>query len=223
MKHFCALQNFLEVVLRFLVVAVFAMPVAAQNLGFGVKAGVPAMDPFILSPPSTPINNYSFTTKRYTVGPTFELGLPYHLAFEADALYKRLHYVSNPFGFNTFLATTTANSWEFPLLLKGHLLHGTIRPYANLGVSFRHIGGETSFSNGSFQATQDPLELIHPWSTGFVGGGGADFKWGWLRFSPEVRYTRWSNASFNSSNGVLGSNRNAVEVLVGVIYTSESQ
>ena len=223
MKHSSTLQIIREVVVRLLVVTMFTVPAAAQNLSFGVKAGVPVTDSFNLSNPTSSINNYTFTTRRYTVGPTFELGLPYKLSFVADALYKQLQYASNPFGFSTFLATTKANSWEFPLLVKSHLIGGPFRPYVDAGFSFRHVGGTTAFSNGTVQASQDPLELIHSWSTGVAAGGGVDFRYGWLRFSPEVRYTRWSNGNFSSSNGMLGSNRNAVDVLVGVTFTSESQ
>lgn len=223
MKHSCTLKHIREVVIRFLIMTVFTVPAAAQNVSFGVKAGVPVTDAFILSSPASSINPYTFTTQRYTVGPTFELGLPYKLSFVTDALYKQLQYASNPFGFSTFLATTTASSWEFPLLVKSHFIGGPFRPYVDAGFSFRHVGGTTADSNGTLQASQDPVELIHSWSTGFAAGGGIDFRHGWLRFSPEVRYTRWSNGNFSSSNGMLGSNRNAVDVLVGVTYTSESQ
>src|SRR5215469_10005000 len=137
MKRVSTRQGLFKVIVPFLVAVVFTMPAAAQDVAFGVKAGVPATDPFILNTPTSPINTYTFTTRRFTVGPTFELGLPYKLAFVADALYKQLHYVSNPFGFNTFLAATTANSWEFPLLIKGHLFSGPFRPYGDAGFSFR--------------------------------------------------------------------------------------
>src|SRR5215831_6011172 len=164
MKHSRTLQTLREAVVRFLVVTVFTVPAAAQNLSFGVKAGVPVTDPFILGTPTPSINTYTFTTRRYTIGPTFELGLPYKLSFVADALYKQLHYTSNPFGFSTFSATTTASSWEFPLLVKDHFFSGPFRPYGDAGFTFRHVGGSTAYSIGTLQATQDPVELIHSWS-----------------------------------------------------------
>jgi opacity protein-like surface antigen len=216
------MKHFRNAVLRLITFVMLASPAVAQSLSFGVKAGAPVTDPFILSNPPGSLNNYAFSAQRYTVGPTFELGLPYNLAFEADALYKPLHYISNPFGFNTFQASTSANSWEFPLLIKGHLLSGIIRPFGNGGVSFRHVGGSTSFTNSAFQVTQDPpLELVHSWSTGYVAGGGVDFGYGPIHVSPEIRYTRWASQNFNSSNGILSSNLNAVDILIGLTFIKE--
>jgi opacity protein-like surface antigen len=208
---------------RLLILILFTSPAMAQAVSFGGKAGTTVTDQFTLSTPESSFTNYSTTPRRYTFGPTFELELPYHFAFEFDALYKRLSYVSYPFGFTSFRATTTANSWEFPLLVKRRFLTGIGRPYGDAGVSFRNIGGSTTFSNTTFQATQDPLELIHPWSTGFAAGGGVDFSYGAIHVSPEVRYTRWSRQNFSSSNGVLGSNLNAFDILIGVTFTNEHQ
>jgi opacity protein-like surface antigen len=216
--HSCLLRNLRKAVLQFIVLAVLAVPAMPQNLSFGGKVGVPVIDPFVLSSSLSSLNNYSFIAQRYTVGPTFELELPYKLNFQADALYKHLHYVSNPFGFNTFQATTTANSWEFPLVVKRYLLGEATRPYGDLGVSFRHVGGSTTFSNSVFRATQDPLELVHPWSTGFVAGGGVDVGYGSIHISPEIRYTRWATENFNASNGVLSSNLNSLDILISVTF-----
>lgn len=189
-----------------------------QTIEFGVKGGTPILDPFILSSPSGSFNNYSFSKERYTVGPTFELGLPYHLSVEADALYKRLDYVSYPFGFTTFQASTGANSWEFPVLVKRHFFSGIISPFGDLGGSFRHVGGSTTFSNSAVQASQSPLELVHSWSTGFAGGAGVDFVVGSFHVSPELRYTRWMTGNFSSSNGVLNSNLNSLDAIIGLTF-----
>ena len=40
-------------------------------------------------------------------------------------------------------------------------------------------------------------------------------------FQPEIRYTHRGKANFSSSNGVLGSNLNCVDVLVGVTFRKE--
>src|SRR4051812_36051188 len=67
-------------------------------VSIGAKVGVPLSDSFETAAPATcppaggpcGIRNYSSKTKRYTVGPSVELRLPYGLAFEFDALYNRL-------------------------------------------------------------------------------------------------------------------------------------
>jgi opacity protein-like surface antigen len=223
MKHSLSFQRVRKTVLRFLFLTIFVAPVEAQTVSFGGKAGATLSDPFNLGSTASSFNNYSVDPQRYIFGPTFELGLPFQFAFEADALYKRLKYVSYPFGFTSFQASTSANSWEFPLLLKRSFLSGMSRPFGNVGVSFRHVGGTTTFSNTAFQATQDPLELNHSWSTGVAAGGGVDFSYGTVHISPEIRYTRWGTANFNSSNGVLSSNLNAVDLLIGVTFSNEQR
>src|SRR5262249_40638646 len=95
-------QYFCRTAFRLTLVTVFAYtPTAAQTVSVGIKAGLPITDSFVVDH-QPGINNSTFDTRRYTVGPTFELRLPYCLAFETDALYKRLSYTSNPFGFDTF-------------------------------------------------------------------------------------------------------------------------
>ena len=209
-------------VLRLTILTMLGIPAAAQSLSVGIKGGTPVTDSFVVNNPSGSLSNYDASRTRYTIGPTFELGLPYHLALEADGLYKPLHYTSNPFGFATFQAATSANSWEIPVLLKGRFLTGMIRPFADGGVSFRHVGGSTTFSNSALRITQDPpMELAHSWSAGYVGGGGVDFSYGAIHVSPEIRYTRWATQAFTASNGAFGSNLNSVEILIGLTFIKE--
>jgi opacity protein-like surface antigen len=194
------------------------MPAAAQSLTFGVKLGVPVTDTFILNNGASSINNYTFDTLRYTVGPTVELGLPLGLTLETDALYKRLRYDSYPFGFDTFRAETTADSWEFPFLLKRRLPRVPLHPHGSLGVSLRHVSGSTYYTNGEFQSTQEIQELVNTWSTGFAVGGGTEITTGMIHLTPEIRYTRWATEYFRSPNAVLASNRDAVDFLIGVTF-----
>src|SRR5262245_9595962 len=82
------------------------MTFAAQSIAFGIKAGAPITDPLAVNDQVSDLTNYTTDTQRYTFGPTFELRIPYHLSLEVDGLYKRLHYVSYPFGFDSFRGTT---------------------------------------------------------------------------------------------------------------------
>jgi opacity protein-like surface antigen len=215
-KYFC--RTVLRVVFLNLV---GLMPVAAQSIAFGIKAGAPITDGFVVNDHASDLTNYSFNTQRYTFGPTFEVSLPYHLTFEADALYKRLRYVSYPFGFDSFRGTTNATSWEFPLLIK-HYFKAPLHPYGSGGVSFRNItGAHTLFTNDQFQTTEEPMELTAKTTAGFTTGGGIDLAVGRIHFQPEIRYTRWGQANFSSSNGVLGSNLNSIDVLIGLTFHKE--
>jgi opacity protein-like surface antigen len=204
-----------------LVNAARVMPVAAQTITFGIKVGAPIVEPFVLNDHTSDLNNYTFSTKRYTFGPTVEVSLLYHLSFEGDSLYKRLNYVSYPFGFDSFQATTSADSWEFPLLIKRYFNIG-LHPYASGGLSIRHIaGGSTNFTNGEFQSTGEPWEIVARTTIGFAASGGVDLRKGPIHFQPEIRYTHWDKANFRSSNGVLGSNLNSIDVLIGVVFRKE--
>jgi opacity protein-like surface antigen len=221
--HSYILRRFCKTVVQRVILSLLlslpgVMPAAAQSISFGVKGGVPITTALSLNNQASSVDNYALDNQRYIVGPTFELGLPYGLAFEADALYKRLRYTSNPFGFDTFQATTSANSWEFPFLVKREFFGTSVHPFGNAGLSLRRVQGTTNLTNGLFQTTQDPAELIHPWSVGFAAGGGASIAIGVFKIEPEIRYTRWNNENFSSSNGVLGSKLNSVDFLVGLKY-----
>jgi opacity protein-like surface antigen len=196
-------------------------PLAAQSIAFGIKGGTPVTDTFVVDEQASDVTNYSFDTQRYTFGPTFEVGLPYHFTLEADALYRRLRYVSYPFGFTSFRGTTNATAWDFPILIKRYL-NTSLHPYGSAGVSFRSIAhAHTFFSNDQFQTTEKPLELAAERTAGFTAGGGIDLAAGHIHFQPEIRYTRWGDANFNSSNGVLRSNLNSIDVLIGVTFRKE--
>jgi len=217
MKPSLSFQRVRKIVPGFLILISSIVPAQAQTFSVGGKAGATLSDPFILSSSSSSLNNYSVNPQRYLFGGTFELGLPYQFSFETDAIYKRLQYVSSPFGFTSFQLTTTANSWEFPLLAKRGFSSPIGRLFGDGGVSFRHVGGTT---NPALEGTTDPLELTNSWSTGFVAGGGMDFAYGSIHVSPEVRYTRWGTANFNSSNGVLTSNLNALDIMIGITFSN---
>src|SRR6478672_8859487 len=94
------------------------MPAAAQSISFGVKAGTPATDGFQANNQAANPASYSDDTPRYIVGPVFELHLPHHFSIDAEGLYKPLRYNFYPFGFTSFRAVTTANSWEFPVMVR---------------------------------------------------------------------------------------------------------
>jgi hypothetical protein len=195
---------------------------SAQHISIGAIAGVPLTDAFEKGALIPFRFNYTFNTKRYIVGPTVDVSLPLGLRFEADALYTRLDYDSTVMGVDTFTRSATkANSWEFPLLLKKDFNAAAVRPYGDIGVAPRHVGGtshivNTVFPDHVFELNTTPPELIHDWTSGFVIGGGVEFRTGPLRFSPEVRCTRWFRENFSISTALFQSNLNEAAVLLGV-------
>jgi hypothetical protein len=193
-------------------------PALAQTIWVGAKGGVPLTEPFILTNDNAMVNSYTFQAKRYTGGPFVQLNLPLNFAFEADALYKRLHYESDPFLFGTLHASTSARSWEFPLIVKRTFPLRSLHAYGGIGVALRRSKGETDFSNSLLQSRDAPLELENPWSTGLALSGGIDVSRSKFHFQPEVRYTRWGTRSFVSGNGLFNSNLNSIDLLIGVAY-----
>lgn len=209
-----------------------------QHLSIGVKGGVPLLDAYeqntsfpIVSSPGFSFYN-TFNTKRYTVGADVDVCLPLNLRFEANALYTRLDSdsteivnisppVTNPP--YTHASATRANSWQFPLLLKREITLGRVQPFGDIGYALRHVSGTshvlntvgptaTVLPNQAFDAS-----LVGTWVNGFVVGGGLAFHSGPLKFSPEIRYTRWAAPNF--PNSAFNLNSNELDVLLGIAWS----
>jgi hypothetical protein len=199
-------------------IAVFgAVALHAQDIGQGhlpvtltLIGGTQLTDSFsanntgsFVSSQQFPGSSYSTHTPRWEVGVGGEFRLPWHnLRFEVDGLAKRLAYTDTT-GTGSSLAyhPTTAVQWEIPGMFKFNFLLGHYRPFALVGASYRHISSITRYSNpyGSGPvATNNAPELVNRNSFGGVAGLGITFKKGPFELSPQVRYTRWANQSFNA-------------------------
>src|SRR5215831_5846512 len=153
-----------------LLIASTSIPALAQSVSFGVKAGTPVIDEFQVNNQESNPASYSDDTPRYTIGPVFELHLPHHFSVGAEALYKPLRYDYFPFGFQSFRAETTANSWEFPVLVRRYITTG-VRPFVSGGISFSHIfSSSTTLTSGNFQTTDTAADLVSKKNHGFVAG-----------------------------------------------------
>ena len=192
----------------------------AQPFAFGIKGGVPMND--FLNGARNQDFGFVTNTNRYVVGPTAELRLPFGLGIEVDALYR--HYAYSGSGSsgvqNSILSlNTTGGAWEFPLLGKYRFKGSLVHPYLEAGVAWDKLSGLTqtvSSTVGSLVGTtSNPPELQHNVTTGFVFGGGLEVKLLILRIAPGIRFTRWGDKHFLDPNGLLHSNLNQAEFLVG--------
>jgi opacity protein-like surface antigen len=157
-----------------------AIPAGAQSIGYGVRGGIPLNDTFDF------LNRFSLQTvktSRFTIGPTFEVRLPLGLSVQVDALYKRQNATFSTITGNT----STAHTWEIPLLAKYRLPGLVARPFVEGGVSFQSIGDVIKFATTQ---TADKSRR------GFVLGAGLEAKLLKLRVSPEIRFTRWGETKF---------------------------
>ena len=195
---------------------------AAQPVSIGVTGGVPITDAFETAQGNN--SAYVSNTHRYVVGPTVEFHLPARFSLEIDGLYRRLGFdytATSPFA----RTSTTANSWEFPALIKFDILPGPIRPFIDAGANFRHITGahqvQQVITAGSLGAVDvdNPPEFNKQNDIGFTFGGGVTFKAGWFRISPQLRYTHWGSDNFRDPiHSLLHTNRNQGDFLLSITF-----
>lgn len=100
----------------------------AQNIGVGIKGGVPLKDSSEFIRPQLT----SFRDGDYVVGPMFELRLPAGLGVELNALYRR---------------GAGINSWEFPLMAKYRFPGILIRPTIGGGYMFQRLNDIPGLDN----------------------------------------------------------------------------
>ena len=199
-----------------------------QPFSFGVKAGVPLTD-FLTAAESQNVG-YLTTTNRFIGGVTAEVRLPFGLGLEVDALYRHLNYQESSGGslaalIGSIAASTTASDFEFPLLGKYRFPKiKAVHPFVDAGVAFDSLAGVKQeiamVVNGiaSATATSSPTELHNSRTRGFVAGGGLDFHFLVIHIMPEIRYTRWGAQHFFDVNGLLHSNVNQGEFLLGITF-----
>jgi hypothetical protein len=83
---------------------------------FGVKAGTPLTTPYTTE--FVPDGGASASELRFTVGPTIELHLPFHLSVEADALWRQSSF--SGLASSVFSGTAVHEAAHTGLLLKLH-------------------------------------------------------------------------------------------------------
>jgi hypothetical protein len=203
-----------------LVILVFCPDANPQFLYVGIQGGtpLPASTSSALIGSRAGAGLSTLDIRRYTVGPTFEIALPFKLRFEADALYKRLDRTDHSFLAPTFgnITREAANAWEFPLLLKYPFGRRRYSPFVAAGGTFRRIqsfdGSTETFAYGF----QPPYSVVRyrindPLTEGGMafGAGMRIITVGRLKVTPAIRYTRWRSMEFLPT-------KNQVEFLVGL-------
>jgi opacity protein-like surface antigen len=191
----------------------------AQLFSYGVKAGVPLTE--FLDAAKSQQFAFNSTTNRYIVGPTAELHLPFGLGVEFDILYRRFDYNgSGTLGSVLVGNSTTGNAWEFPLLAKYRFPMKVVHPFVDAGVAWDTLSGlkQAITRNSITTSTSSPAELNTSATRGFVMGGGLSVKVLLIHLSPEIRFTRWGAQHFIDPNGLLHSNLNQGEFLLGITF-----
>lgn len=183
---------------------------------FGVDAGVPLTDTLssstqlsivgVFSPGTGSTQPFSFDrynseTKRLLIGPTFRVETSSGLGIEVDALYQRVDddFTSAQFGTGQSFEATTANRWQFPVLVQysRSLASWKARWFAEAGPSISHIGDSRStissstISNGSTSSSTSSMAGPSATYAGITAGGGVDIPLFRIHLRPEFRYSHW--------------------------------
>jgi len=179
----------------------------AQGFSVGVIGGVPfsdvAKDSIVGAVQSIPKSN------NFTVGPAFQVNLPFRLRIEVDALFRPydLDLVFSP----TNTIQVRGQQWRFPAMVQYRFGGGLIRPFVGGGVSFAHLSGLASAI--STTVTSGPGQILHHTDASPVLGAGIDVKIPLIRLSGEFRYTRHSVSNISQF-----SNLNQAEFLLGIHF-----
>jgi len=202
---------------KFILLLLGATAAFSQPIGFGggIKAGIPFTD-FLDKASSGNVNNFKHP-KRYILGVTGEVRLPFHLAIEVDALYRKMSYTGSFTGTTPVDVNTSGNTWEFPLLLKYRFGSELVKPFVDGGFSWNRLGGLTETvttiaTGGSIsRASNSALR-------GLVFGAGLDVKLLVIHVQPEVRFTRWGAKRYFDAGDFFGRNQNQAEFLLGISF-----
>jgi len=179
---------------------------------FGVEAGVPLTDTLSSSSyysintvgstlPIISFDRYNSETKRLLIGPTFRVETPSGLGIEVDALYQRVDddFTSAELGTSQSFEQTTANRWQFPVLVRyaRSLPHWKARWFAGAGPSISHIGDSSgtisstmSSTPSTFSNTSSANGQSATWA-GITAGGGVDIPLSRIHPRPEFRDSHW--------------------------------
>jgi hypothetical protein len=170
----------------------------ADNIGFGVRGGLPFGDAF----ESATSRNFEVRGRnRFVIGPTLELRLPAGLGASFDILYRR-------YGFDTIsngnTSTQSAAQWEFPLMMRYRFPGIVARPFIAGGPVWSKLTGITSTRN----------------TTGIALGAGVDISIPLFHITPELRYQRRLQDTIATGATGIGvrSNSNQVDLMVGFTF-----
>jgi hypothetical protein len=190
--------------------------VAGDLFSVGVTGGVPLNDAYNAVRHGN--LNYATNTKRWTAGPTIEIGLPLNFGIEIDALYRR-EAVQQSGTVLDLLVNHSANlnAWDFPLLLKLRLAPGPIKPFVGAGPTFRHLGGAKDLENFFTGETQNQFRTRSS-NVGFTAAAGLELHAPVIRITPQLRYTRWGWQTFRDPASAFRSNSNQWDFLLGITF-----
>jgi hypothetical protein len=181
---------------------VASVAIGQVSFHFGLAAGVPLTDTLVSSSESSTsqfpafslFSRFNSETKRLLIGPTLRVETKSGIGFEVDALYQRVDsdfsalLLQPPAAAQQAFQQTTANRWQFPVLVQYSRKLQSMRWFAGAGPSLSHIGQTRPQITGS--SLFGSLHSSATWG-GITVGSGVDARVSHLHLRPEFRYSHW--------------------------------
>lgn len=187
---------------------------------FGAEAGVPLTDTLSSTASASLLggtlssDRYNSETKRLIIGPTVRLEFQHGLGIEFDALYQRINFDhsmlnSQPAEFSSqSFEQTTANRWQFPLLVQYSRNFSKVKVFGEFGPSISKIANvRSTVHSTSFNGTSLTGSSISSTTgqggtlAGITAGTGIDLSVFHLHLRPEIRYSHWFSPSVTPAAG----------------------
>lgn len=202
----------------------------AQRFDFGTLGGLRVTDD--IDSVSGALFSGTGESKRYIVGPTLAIRLPWRFSFEFDALYRREGYTatysSQYPGLNS-LTRDRSNSFEFSMIVKYRFAHSLRHsPFVGVGYAPRIVRGTDVSSGttpqglgGAVSYTNQSAPTYYPVTHGLLVSGGFLWDTAHLRIAPELRYVHWNEPFLyvtHPDSPQLVSPQSEVFVLIGLSW-----
>jgi len=174
--------------------------ICAQEVSIGIKGG------FVLTDDMQYASRGGSESDRGEIGPAFELKWASGFAVETALLYRRVGYNSVSYWLPSDVSRQLrAKSWEIPIAAKYYFAAQDIdaRPFITGGYVLRALSGAIEESQTYSYPEYEPVHyrgeanVKNSVSPGLMVGGGIQFDFGRIRFSPEFSYTRWLSLPFD--------------------------
>jgi hypothetical protein len=182
-RAFCFLRS-TEVTARYIPLVVLAMGMcgsrwaSGQPVSFGMIGGASLLADF----QNRMVGDLAvYSTPRGAIGGgLLDIRLHLALSIEIDGLYHELEFTNAVMGPNGALISVSQSpvgSWEFPVLAKYRFTLALLKPFVELGPTFRSAQNRNGTSPSNYGIA--------------IGAGAEAFVWK-LRIAPVVRYLRWA-------------------------------
>jgi hypothetical protein len=172
----------------------------AQRPSFGLKAGVP-ISATCEAESLGGIGSANVCAQPYLIGPAVQINLLGGLSVGLAALFTRvqLQGAARPAVGPSFSTERSGAAWEFPIVPTYRMWRGPVSPFVGIGPTFRRVAMQGR--NTTIPLSPLPGEPVAfavgvgetRWDSGLCLAAGVEFRRRSLRFSPEMRYSRWSS------------------------------